>query len=103
MSVNINSNKTKKILNKFNLDLLKKNCILINTSRPEVLDYDYLYKILLKNILGAGLDVYNKEPYKGKLTKLKNVILTPHIGGYSKEIRSKMEIEALNCIEEFVK
>ena len=90
ISININLRNSKKILNKSKLDLLKKNCILINTSRPEVIDYDYLYKILLKkNIFGAGLDVFNKEPYFGKITNLKNVVLTPHIGGYAKEIRSK--------------
>ena len=104
ISMNINLRSSKKILDKSKLDLLKKNCILINTSRPEVIDYDYLYKILLKkNIFGAGLDVFNKEPYFGKLINLKNVVLTPHIGGYSKEIRSKMEIEALSSIDKFVK
>ena len=104
ISININLRNSKKILNKSKLDLLKKNCILINTSRPEVIDYDYLYKILLKkNIFGAGLDVFNKEPYFGKITNLKNVVLTPHIGGYAKEIRSKMEIEALNSIYKFIR
>ena len=44
------------------------------------------------------MDVYDKEPYYGKFTKLNNVILTPHIGSYSSEIRSNMEIEALNYI-----
>jgi phosphoglycerate dehydrogenase-like enzyme len=32
---------------------------------------DFLYNILINNrILGAGLDVFNNEPYKGPLTKL---------------------------------
>jgi D-3-phosphoglycerate dehydrogenase / 2-oxoglutarate reductase len=94
----------KKILNKSNLSLLKKNCLLINTSRPEVLDYNFLYKLLLKKkILGAALDVFEEEPYYGKFCKLNNVILTPHIGGYSKEIRSKMELEALKECENFLK
>ena len=44
------------------------------------------------------MDVFDKEPYYGKFTKLNNVILTPHIGSYSKEIRSNMEKEALNYI-----
>ena len=55
--------------------------------------------MLKKNrILGAGLDVFEREPYFGKLSKLKNVVMTPHIGSYSKEIRLKMELEALNSI-----
>ena len=51
-----------------------------------------------KKIFGACLDVFMKEPYLGKLTNLDNVLLTPHIGSYSKEIRSKMEKEALSDI-----
>ena len=96
ISINTNLTSKKKILNKKNLRLCKKNCVIINTSRPEVIDYDYLYLMLKKKkILGAGIDVFNQEPYFGKLTSLDNVILTPHIGSYSKEVRSQMEKEAL--------
>jgi len=96
ISINTNLSSKEKILNKKNLRLCKKNCVIINTSRPEVIDYDYLYLMLKrKKILGAGIDVFNQEPYLGKLTSLDNVILTPHIGSYSKEVRSQMEKEAL--------
>ena len=99
ISLNTNLYSKEKLLDKKKLKLCKKNCIIINTSRPEVIDYDYLYLMLkTKKILGAGLDVFMKEPYLGKLTNLDNVILTPHIGSYSKEIRSKMEKEALKNI-----
>ena len=99
ISVNINLSLKKKILNKRKLKLCKANCVIINTSRSEVIDNDYLYYILKnKKILGAGLDVFDHEPYYGKLISLQNVLLTPHIGSYSKEIRSKMEEEALNNI-----
>ena len=53
-----------------------------------------------KKILGAGLDVYQNEPYKGPLTKLENVILTPHIGSYAKELRVQMEMEAVENLAE---
>ena len=36
--------------------------------------------------------------YYGNLIKLNNVILTPHIGSYSKEIRTQMEKEALESV-----
>jgi D-3-phosphoglycerate dehydrogenase / 2-oxoglutarate reductase len=99
ISLNTNLYSKEKLLDKKKLKLCKKNCIIINTSRPEVIDYNYLYSMLkTKKILGAGLDVFMKEPYLGKLTNLDNVILTPHIGSYSKEIRSKMEKEALKNI-----
>ena len=44
------------------------------------------------------MDVFEQEPYYGKFTKLDNVVLTPHIGSYSREIRSEMEKEALRYI-----
>ena len=47
-----------------------------------------------RKILGASLDVFEKEPYHGKFIKLKNVLLSPHIGSYAAEIRNEMEIEA---------
>ena len=87
------------LLNKNYLKLLKKTSYIINTSRPELIDYDFLY-ILLKNkkIKGAALDVFYNEPYNGKFCNLKNVILTPHIGSYASEIRNEMETEAVNFI-----
>ena len=39
-----------------------------------------------------------KEPYSGKFINLDNTVLTPHIGSYSKEIRSRMEKEAIDLI-----
>ena len=99
ISVNMNFLKKNKILSKKNLNLCKKNCLIINTSRPEVVDNDYLFELLKKNkILGACMDVFEQEPYYGKFTKLDNVVLTPHIGSYSREIRSEMEKEALRYI-----
>lgn len=87
------------LLNKNYLKLLKKTSYIINTSRPELIDYDFLY-FLLKNkkIKGAALDVFYNEPYNGKFCNLKNVILTPHIGSYASEIRNEMETEAVNFI-----
>ena len=63
------------------------------------MDNNYLYELLKNNkILGACMDVFNEEPYYGNFINMKNVILTPHIGSYSKEIRSEMEKEALNFV-----
>ena len=51
ISLNTNLYSKEKLLDKKKLKLCKKNCIIINTSRPEVIDYDYLYLMLkrLKN------------------------------------------------------
>ena len=98
ITVHLNlTDKTNQLLNSSSISKMKSECILINTSRGEIIDEDALFKALQeKKILGAGLDVYQNEPYKGPLTKLENVILTPHIGSYAKELRVQMEIEAVN-------
>ncbi len=99
ISININLTNKNQLLNKNKLQLCKKNCLIINTSRPEVIDNNYLFKLLkYKKILGACMDVFDQEPYYGNFINLNNVILTPHIGSYSKEIRSEMEKEALKFV-----
>lgn len=104
ISIHINSNIKSLLLDKKKLNLLKNNCLLINTSRAEVIDNLHLFKILQsKKILGACLDVYENEPYNGKFTKLKNVLLTPHIGSYSLEVRNEMEIEASKNFLKFLR
>ena len=67
---------------------MKKTAFLINTSRGPLIDEKALIKALDEGtIAGAGLDVYETEPLPSEspLTKFPNVLLTPHIGGYSDE------------------
>lgn len=88
---------TKNILSSERLALLKKSAFIINTSRGGLLDEVALYNLLRDNkIAGAALDVFQTEPYYGPLTNLPNVILTPHIGSYTKEGRRTQEQEAIN-------
>lgn len=89
----------KNYINKKYFNFAKKNLILINTSRGELINENDLFNFLKKNENAyAGLDVFQKEPYYGKLLKLKNVLLTPHISSYSIETRSKMERDVYNLI-----
>ena len=75
--------------------MIKSDSVLINTSRGEIVDELALYTALKNGeIAGAGLDVFEQEPYSGLFTELENVVLTPHIGSYAKEVRVQMEIEA---------
>ncbi len=66
---------------------MKSTAYFINTSRGEVVDEEALVQALKeKKIAGAGLDVRQKEPpEKGPLSEMDNVILTPHIGAFTKE------------------
>ena len=77
-------------------DILSPPAIFINTSRGKLVDEDGLYDVLSAGkISHACLDVYNNEPYTGKLNELDNVTLTCHIGSYAKEARIKMEEQAV--------
>lgn len=65
------------------LRLMKPDACLVNTSRGAVVDEDALVSALRElRILGAGLDVFAEEPLPAAhpLTRLSNVVLTPHLG-----------------------
>jgi D-3-phosphoglycerate dehydrogenase len=82
-------------MNPEKINSMKKGAILINTSRGGLIDEKALYDALKSGHLGgAGLDVFEKEPYAGPLKEFDNIIITPHIGSYALESRVQMEIEA---------
>ncbi|OGO65699.1 MAG: hypothetical protein A2029_07680 [Chloroflexi bacterium RBG_19FT_COMBO_47_9] len=68
------------------LAMLKPNAYLVDISRGEIVDHTALISLLREHkIAGAALDVYPVEPLPADnpLWKLPNVILTPHIAGFS--------------------
>ena len=74
-----------------------KSPVIINTSRGQIIDESALiYALDNKLISGAALDVFEKEPYNGPLCDRDDVLLTPHIASFTKEVREKIEIEAVN-------
>jgi len=102
--ISVHLNMTKENENLINMSKLKKmkpSSIIINTSRGEIIN-EHDLEIAVKNrvIAGAGLDVFQEEPYNGPLTNYENVILSPHIGSYAQEIRMAMELEAVNNLIE---
>jgi len=74
------------------LKMMKKNAVLINTSRGPVVDEKALvFALKEKQIFGAGLDVYEHEPeMTEELKKLDNVVLQPHSASATIESRTKM-------------
>lgn len=97
VSLHIPNNKANfNYVNKQTLKLMKKGSFLINTARGPVVNENDLYDALQDNLSGAALDVFDKEPYQGKLTELDNIIFTAHIGASAKKSRFLMELEAAN-------
>jgi D-3-phosphoglycerate dehydrogenase len=91
------TNETKHLINEEKLKKMKKNAILINTSRGPVIDEKALYKALKEGwIAGAGLDVLEKEPplKNNPLFKLNNVIITPHMAWYSIDSLTEIQTKA---------
>ncbi|MCB1193304.1 MAG: phosphoglycerate dehydrogenase [Leptospiraceae bacterium] len=97
------TSKTRNLINSHTLKLFQKNTFLLNTSRGSIIKEGDLHDALLKkSIAGAALDVFEEEPYNGKLAKLKNVILTPHIGSCSFDCRKNMELGAAQEVLRFI-
>ena len=70
------------------LRLMKPSAFFVNTARGKIVDEAALIEALdTKQISGAGLDVFATEPLPAghKLTKLSNVVLTPHSAGITPE------------------
>lgn len=92
---------TRHTVNKEFLSKMKSSAYIINTSRGPVVDEKAIYDALKQNeIAGAGLDVFEEEPYEPvdsqkDLRSLYNVALTPHVGSSTKEACDRM---ALSCL-----
>ena len=74
------------------LRLMKKTAFIINTARGPIIDEAALVRALKrKQIAGAGLDVFEHEPkIDPALKKMPNVVLTPHLGSATPEVREEM-------------
>lgn len=101
---------TKNMLTAKQLNLMKKGSYLINASRGTVIDIDDLVGVLKNNHLaGCAIDVFpeepasNKDKFKSPLQGLKNVILTPHIGGSTEEAQFAIGLEVAESFRKFIK
>ena len=99
------SDRTRGFIDKSKFKMMKKEAIIINTSRgPIINEQDLIDSLNNGTISFAALDVYDQEPLPKDhiLRKTKNVILTPHIGYVSCEAYEKFFTGYLLAIEAFL-
>ena len=79
---------------------MKKNVILINTSRGNAInEKDLIYSLKNNLINKAGIDVFKNEPNPdNNILSSDNISLTPHIGAATIEAQNKIGIELANQI-----
>lgn len=91
------------------LGLMKKDAVLINTARADIVDYNALLAALKGNrIAGAALDVFHKEPIEKNdpvlsyAKKHGNLLVTPHLGASAKEAAHLAGVEVAEKVSEFL-
>ncbi|MBO0738027.1 MAG: D-2-hydroxyacid dehydrogenase family protein, partial [Alphaproteobacteria bacterium] len=82
------SPRSRGLVGRDDIALMKKTAILVNTSRGPIVDTDAVIEALEGGRLGyAAFDVYDREPLPAdhRLRRVANVLLTPHIGYVTEE------------------
>jgi len=100
---------TKNMIDEARLAQMKKGSYLINLARGTVVDIPALAAVLAsKHLSGAAIDVFPVEPpgngagFESELVGLKNVILTPHVGGSTEEAQENIGSEVGNRLLEYL-
>jgi len=103
------NSRTKNLINKENLKLMKPSAYLLNLGRGGIVNEADLAEALNdKQLTGAGLDVFAQEPINkdNPLLSLKNperFLGSPHIAWASCEARERLAVEVVDNIKAFVK
>lgn len=96
---------TEGLINRENIERMKRSAFLINTSRGGlVVDADLAEALDTGRIAGAGLDVLSTEPpdEDNPLLRAKNCLITPHISWATKEARARLMGTAIGNVEAFL-
>lgn len=96
---------TRHLIRSESLELMKPGAIIVNTSRGGLIkEEDLLQALRDGKIVGAGLDVFEKEPLPvdSALRQLSNVILTSHAASVSESARRKLQTMAAESARDFL-
>ena len=96
---------TKHLIGSVELSLMKPTAFLINTARGSLInEKDLIIALENSTISGAALDVFEEEPLNNsKLTKLSNIILSPHIAGSTEESLSITLNQVIDSVNDNIK
>ena len=95
------SDRTRGLIGREELAMMKADAFLVNTSRGPIVDEVALVEALREGrIAGAGLDVFDVEPLPGEhpLRRLDNVLLTGHTGYSTREAFGLMYGQCVECV-----
>jgi D-3-phosphoglycerate dehydrogenase len=91
---------TRHMIDKKAISKMRGGAYIINAARGGLVDEDALYQACKSGkVAGAALDVYESEPYTGKLLGLDNVIFTPHLGASTVEAQARIGGELIAILE----
>ena len=94
LSIHISGEKC--LLDRSAFRAMKRGMVLLNAARGKCVDERALIESLeLGTVSAAWLDTFVHEPYQGALTQYDQVLLTPHIGSYTREGRQRMESDSV--------
>jgi D-3-phosphoglycerate dehydrogenase / 2-oxoglutarate reductase len=102
------SDYTRGIISRRVLEALPDGAIVINTARPELMDYDALLELIPKKRLRVGLDVLPIEPpsrsavYDHPILHRGLVYATPHIGASTDEAQTAIAAETVRILRSFI-
>ena len=100
--------KTKNLFNKEMFGYMKPNTLLINTSRPSVIDEQAMLEAIKEKNIRVALDVFNDEP-EGKTGEVKsifkdnpNIYVTHHIGASTVQAQNAVAEETVNIVKHYL-
>jgi D-3-phosphoglycerate dehydrogenase len=92
------------LINAESLAKMKKGVRIVNCARGELIDEAALLDALKSGqVAAAALDVFREEPAKNSpFAALENVVLTPHIGGSTKEAQDAVGVQIVQQVIEYL-